>query len=292
MTLFPEPTCIWDLKAELGEGLVWMEREAALYGVDILGRTVFRFHPESGARTVWDAPARPTFLVPDADGHLLCGCADGLRTFNGATGVFGTLTPVESFLPENRLNDACADRQGRLWFGSMHDPETEASGSLYRLDSRQGAEPVQMDTGYVVSNGPAIDPLRNRLYHNDSVRQTVFLFDLAEGGTLSNKRPFARIETGYPDGMTVDRDGFLWVALYAGGGVQRFAPDGTPDRFVRLPASNITKIVFGGPDYRTAFVSSARKSLSAEALAAQPLAGGLFRFEVEVPGLPPCVFRA
>ena len=294
MSTLPAIDCIWDLKAELGEGLVWIASEQALYSVDIVGRQVHRVVPATGEKTSWEAPARPTFLVPveneagGGSGGLLCGHEDGLRRFDGATGRFGELLPVERLLPDNRLNDACVDPEGRLWFGTMHDPETAPTGSLYRLAGLDPAEAVQMDTGYVVTNGPAIDTVNRRLYHNDSARQTIFAFDLDPSGAVSGKRVFARFERGYPDGMTVDEAGTLWVALYGGDGVQCFAPDGTPTGFIPLPCHHITKIVFGDADYRTAYVSSARRGVDRPG---QEQAGGIFRFRVDVPGLPPCAFK-
>jgi D-xylonolactonase len=291
MTMFPTPDCIWDLKAGLGEGLVWVEAQQALYGVDILGRMLHRYVPDTDQRTSWVAPSRPTFLVETDDGGLLCGHEDGLRRFEPGSGRFGRLHPIEALLPDNRLNDAHVDGQGRLWFGTMNDPELAATGSLYRLDRLDPLEPHRMDDGYVVSNGPAIDSPRGRLYHNDSARQIIYAFDLAEDGSLSGKRIFARLEHGYPDGMTVDADGMLWVALYAGGGVQRFDADGGEAGFVALPCDNVTKIVFGGRDYRTAYVSTARKGQDAATVSRQPLAGGIFSFRTDTAGLPQMRFR-
>ena len=284
----PVVDCIWDLKADLGEGLVWVQSEQALYGVDIIGRQVHRLLPATGQRSSWDAPARPTFLVPVEGGGLLCGHEDGLRRFDGASGAFGPLHPVEPLLADNRLNDACVDTEGRLWFGTMHDPETAPTGSLYRLSGLEPPELVQQDSGYVVSNGPAIDTERRRLYHNDTARKTIFAFDLDASGSVSNKRVFATTERGHPDGMTVDQAGTLWVALYGGGGVQCFSPDGAVTGFVAMPCQDITKIAFGGADYRTAYVSSARRGQDRPG---QKLAGGIFSFRVETPGLAPCAFR-
>ena len=292
MTTFPVPECVWDQKAGLGEGTCWSATEQAVYWVDIPGRCLHRYTPATGARRSWDAPARTTFVVPMEGGGLLCGHEDGLRTFSPEGGAFGALHPIEPLLHDNRLNDGAVDGSGRLWFGTMHDPEEAATGSLYRLDGL--ADPITprlMDTGYTVSNGPAFDPARRRLYHTDSAARRIYAFDLSADGTPTSKRLFAELDHGFPDGMAVDAAGTLWVALWAGGGVQRFRPDGSRDGFVPFPCDQVTKIAFGDPDLRTAFVSTARKGLDDDALRRQPLAGGLFRYRVEVPGLAQDLFR-
>jgi sugar lactone lactonase YvrE len=292
MNAFPDPECIWDLKMQLGEGPVWSDAEQALYFVDILGRQVHRLVPGTGARSSWPAPARVSFIVPVAGGGFLCGLEDGLRRFDPVAGQFGPLHGIEPLLASNRLNDGYVDAGGRLWFGTMHDPEEDATGSLYRLAGLPDhPEPVLVDTGYTVSNGPAIDAKRGRLYHNDSARRLIFVFDWDEDGLLSNKRVFAELEQGYPDGIAIDADGTLWVALFDGGGVQRFRPDGSPDGFVAFPCRHVTKIAFGDADGRTAYATTARKNQTASVLDRQPLSGGLFRFRVEVPGMPQHLFR-
>ena len=292
MTTFPAPECVWDQKAGLGEGTCWSASEQAVYWVDIPGRCLHRYTPTTGACRSWDAPARTTFVVPMQGGGLLCGHEDGLRTFSPEGGTFGALHPIEPLLHDNRLNDGAVDGNGRLWFGTMHDPEEAATGSLYRLDGL--ADPITprlMDTGYTVSNGPAFDPARRRLYHTDSAARSIYAFDLSADGMLTNKQLFAELDHGFPDGMAVDAAGTLWVALWGGGGVQRYDPDGGRNGFVAFPCDQVTKIAFGDPDLRTAFVSTARKGLDDDALRRQPLAGGLFRYRVEVPGLPQDLFR-
>ena len=287
-----EPCCIWDLKTELGEGPLWLAAERSVMFVDIIGRRIHRLRPDTGARESWDAPARPSLIVPVAGGGLLCGLEDGLRRFDPLRGDFGPLHPIEPMLPANRLNDGFIDLDGRLWFGTMHDAEEQPTGSLYRLTRFAPlVVPERQDGGYIVSNGPAIDPVRRRLYHNDSSQRRIFVFDLSSDGGISNKRTFATLENAYPDGLAVDAEGTLWVAMFGGGCVRRFRPDGTLNGAIEFPCSHVTKLVFGDADLRTAYVTTARKGLSAEALATQPLAGGLFRFRVDVPGLPQNLFR-
>jgi sugar lactone lactonase YvrE len=165
-----------------------------------------------------------------------------------------------------------------------------------------------MDDGYVITNGPAVSPDGKTLYHNDTGKKIIYAFDLSPEGHLSNKRIFARLDTetpaevaspvcyageaeiraqhgdGYMDGPVVDSAGNVWNALYFGWGVNCYAPDGRLIRKVKLPVSNVTKIAFAGRDLKTVFATTAAKNLSADEIKKQPLAGGLFRFEVDIPG--------
>lgn len=142
--------------------------------------------------------------------------------------------------PGNRFNDGKCDAQGRLWAGSMDDAVVAATGWLYRLDPDLSWH--RMDGPYPCTNGPAMSPDGATLYHTDTIGRTIYALDLETGGSLTNKRPFVRFEEreGYPDGMTVDSDGCLWVAHWGGGCVTRFRPNGTRERRITLPASQVT----------------------------------------------------
>jgi sugar lactone lactonase YvrE len=280
-----EVRCIWPLAAELGEGPIWSQAERALWFVDIKGQRVHRFDPAHEVSRSWPSPDRVSFAVPTADGCLVAGLPGRLARFTPATGEFETLIHLESDLPDNRLNDACADAAGRLWFGSMDNREAKPNGSLYRWDGT-GA-PVPCDHGFVISNGPIHSPDGRVLYHTDTVRRTIYRFDVVADGSVSGKRPFIEIEdgAGWPDGSTVDAEGCLWVALWGGWAVRRYSPEGDLLEIVRLPCAYVTKVALGGDDLRTAFVTTALKGLGRENLESQPLAGGLFAFEADIPGL-------
>ncbi|BAK84970.1 SMP-30/gluconolactonase/LRE family protein [Komagataeibacter medellinensis] len=287
-----QPHCVWDARAELGEGPVWSVREQALYFVDIVGQAIHRFHPESGQHASWSAPQRPGFVVPVSDGTLICGLKDGLYGFDPASGRFDCMVAVERELPGNRINDGCVDSKGRLWFGTMDDGEATPSGALYSVTRGKGRtlDVLRHDEGYVVTNGPAVSPDGTKLYHNHSPAGIIYVFDLAPDGALSNRRVFARVTDGYPDGVVVDSAGTLWVGAWNGGRVMRFAPDGTELPPIALPAVNVTKVAFGGPDLRTLYVTTARKNTPPDVLARYPQAGGLFSLRVDVPGQEPVAF--
>jgi len=272
--------------AELGEGPVWVERDSALWSVDIKGRSVRRYDPSTGDQDAWQARSNPGFVLPVSGSGFLVGMKSGLHTFDPRTGAFTLLRVVEPNAPENRLNDGTVGPDGCVWFGSMDDLETHPTGSLYRLDA-EGRQ-TALDDGYVITNGPAFSPDASVFYHTDTLKRVVYAFDHARPGKLSGKRVFVRIAPadGYPDGTTVDAEGCVWIALWAGWGVRRYSPQGELLTTVRVNCANVTKIAFGGEDRRTVFATTAWKGLTPAERAAQPLAGDLFRFRVDVPGLP------
>jgi len=282
-------TCLWEVQATLGEGVLWDAANDAVWFVDIKGRRIHRCDSRGGSRQSWDAPGQVSFVVPASDGTVICSLEDGLYRFAHATGEFVALAKVEADVTGNRFNDGHVDAQGLLWFGSMDDGEEQPSGALYRFD---GASVRRMDDGYVITNGPAISADGRTLYHTDTLDKRIYAFDLDSSGNLSGKRTFVEIvDGGYPDGMAVDAEGHLWVCTFGGWRIDRFDPTGRKVGEVRFPCANITKLAFGGDDLRTVYVTTARKGLSAEALATQPLAGGLFTFRAETPGLPQHMLR-
>ncbi|WP_206950608.1 SMP-30/gluconolactonase/LRE family protein [Trinickia acidisoli] len=279
------PECIWPLGAELGEGPVWSKSEKAVYFVDIKRKHVHRYAAETRETMTWPAPSEPGFIVPASDGTFVCGLRKGLYRFDARTGTFDKLKDVERDQVGNRLNDGFSDPQGYLWFGSMDDEETAPTGALYRVGD--DGEIERRDEDYVITNGPAMSPDRRTLYHTDTVGQTIYAFDVDAHGTLSNKRVFIKVQgTAHPDGMAVDAEGCLWVGLFGGGCIERYSRDGKQIDTVAFPCSNITKLVFGGDDLRTAYVTTAMKGLSAAQREREMLAGGLFTFRSPVPGLP------
>lgn len=278
--------------AELGEGPVWVERESALWFVDIQARRAHRWDPAQREHRHWTAPGRPGFLAPLRGGGFIVGLEKGLHRFDPQTSEFARLVSVEPQLHQNRLNDGWVSPEGALWFGSMHDPEVEPSGALYRLDPLGHC--VTLDKGYVITNGPAFSPDGRVFYHTDTSQRTIYAFDRPEPPIITRKRVFVRIEeeAGHPDGTAVDQEGCVWIALWGGWGVRRYSPSGQLLSTVRVPCANVTKIAFGGADLRTAYVTTAWKGMTQKERAAQPLAGDLFSFEAPAPGVRPMEVEA
>lgn len=279
------PRCIWPVEATLGEGPVWHAAERAFYFVDIKGRRLHRCNEDGSGRVSWQAPAEIGFALPMADGGFICGLPGKLARFTRA-GNFGAMLDIEAQQPGNRCNDGYIDSAGRLWFGTMDNGEAAPTGSLYRFDAR-GLQ--AMDGGIVITNGPCRSPDGGTLYHTDTLGRVVYAYDCAPDGTLSGKREFLRYPhgvPGHPDGSAVDAEGHVWISLFGGSRIERYAPDGTLAATIAMPCPNITKVAFGGADLRTVFVTTARKGMREAALAEHPLAGGVFTFRVDVPGLP------
>ena len=172
----------------------------------------------------------------------------------------------EADLPDNRLNDAKADSKGRIWAGTMTMAEKQPDGSLYRLDLPGGAL-HKMDSGYIVCNGPALSPDERWLYHTDSMKRMIYRFPMREDGSLGPREDFIHFadDWGYPDGMTTDIDGYLWVGHWQGNRLTRFTPDGKRERSIALPASQITNVCFAGEKLDRMFVTSAARNKPEEA---------------------------
>jgi len=272
--------------AALGEGPVWVERDRAVWFVDIKGHRVHRFTPDTGEHRHWDAPGQVGWVLPADDGGWLAGLQGGVHRFDPETGRFDPHAAPGDHPESNRLNDATVDARGRVWFGSMDDGESMASGRLYVLEGGRvrdsGLAPV------TITNGPALSADGRTLFHVDTLGRAIHAVPVNDDGSLGAPRDFARIDAadGWPDGCTMDAEGGLWLGLWGGGRARRYDPAGCVEREVRFPCANVTKVAFGGPDLRTAYATTARKGLDQAALAAQPEAGDLFAFDAGVAGLP------
>lgn len=275
----------WELGAQLGEGPVWVERDAALWFTDIKQQKIHRFDPASGDRKSWDAPEQVGFVFPTRSGGYIAGLQSGLHRFDPGSGKFELIVEVDRDLPSNRLNDGVVDPSGRLWFGTMDNSEQSQAGAYYCF---AGGDLKRTNlTGIAITNGPAISPDGSTLYWVDTIGGTLNCCDILGDGVLGPSELLVRVDAhdGNPDGPSVDCDGCIWVGLYSGWAARRYSPSGELLDEVRFPVSNITKIAFGGPGLRTAYATTARHLLSDEKLQTQPLAGALFEFPLTVPGL-------
>lgn len=286
--------CVLDSKCSLGEGPCWSAREGALYWTDVPGKRIHRWRPATGKHDSWAMREMVTAIALRRKGGLLIASHTGIDFFDPATGALERLVAPEAAKPENRSNDGKCDRQGRFWYGTMQNnfaadmselPITGSSGALYRIDADGGAR--EMDGPFTICNTFAWSPDDRTLYFADTpVGIYAYDFDPADG-TIANRRMFARTEgRGYPDGSTIDADGFLWNARWDGGCVIRWAPDGRIDRVVELPCDRVTSCCFGGAALDTLYVTTVRYGLNESQLAAQPLAGGIFAIDAGVRGLP------
>ena len=274
--------CIWDVGAVLGEGPVWDARDGAVWFVDIETPAIHRYRLADGDMRSWTPPYRVTALWPRAAGGFVAHSERGFLFADPAAGRYDLFHDTEPELPGNRSNDGKIDFAGRFWSGTMDDAKVAASGALYRLDADQRV--ARIDDGYRITNGPAFSPDGRTLYHTDTLARAVYAFDLADDGSASNKRSFLAFgdETiGNPDGMNIDAEGALWIAFWGGGCLRRYAPDGRWLGERRVPALQVTSLVFAGTGLDRLFVTSAGIDLDRRGEHRQ--AGGLF--EVEAPGV-------
>jgi sugar lactone lactonase YvrE len=263
-----------------GEGPVWSDRWGGLRWVDMLAGDVLALRPDGGVerRHVGTIAAA---LRPRRRGGAVIGVERGFALEEPD----GTLTTLPELWADTgiRMNDGGCDPDGRFYCGSMAYDKTPGAAALYRLDpdgsSRVVVEPV------TISNGLEWSPDGSRAYYNDTDTHRVDVFDYDRDGGLVNRRAFAVVPDGdgRPDGLTVDAEGGVWVALNHSGTVRRYTPDGAVDAVVEVAPRQVTACTFGGDRLDELFITTSRENL---APGDDPPAGSLFRAEVGVRGLP------
>jgi sugar lactone lactonase YvrE len=287
-------TCIVRSNDTLGEGCLWDAGRGVLWWLDIARPTrILQIHPGTGQQRAWHASIMLTALALRGDGSLVVAGDGGVYTFDPATGALRHLCQPETDRPGNRTNDGACDSAGRFWVGTMTEnigpngedlPIKYPTGALYRVHADGTAARMFDKVG--VSNGPCWSPDERTFYFSDSMAQIIWAFDFdAATGDISNQRVHNDTrDHGYPDGATVDAQGFLWSARWDGACVLRIDPKGRIDRIVEMPALRPTCCVFGGDRLDVMYVTSSRAHLSGEELAARPLNGGVFCFDPGVRG--------
>jgi sugar lactone lactonase YvrE len=275
-----------DAKNKLGEVPVWDVAEQALYWVDIEGELLQRHVPATGETRVWRMPERIGSFALREKGGLVCAFASGFAFYDLEREAVEWIARPDTN-PRNRFNDGKCDRRGRFWAGTMDDRLTDHTGALYRLDPDLTVR--TLETGVGISNSLAWSPDDRTFYFADTIDRAIYAYDYdPPTGSIANRRVLAdhADQPGNPDGSTNDEKGFLWNAQWDGWRLVRFAPDGRVDRVVELPVQKPTSCMFGGPDLRTLYVTSAVWDLAGPALERQPWAGGLLALDVGVRGLP------
>ncbi|PKV83570.1 SMP-30/gluconolactonase/LRE family protein [Streptomyces sp. TLI_146] len=268
--------------AELGEGPTWDPATGRLIWVDILASRIHTYEPGSGRRTVMATEQHVGAAKPRAGGGLVVNLRDGVGLY-GPDGAFSWL--LRDPVPGRRGNDAAVAPDGALWAGTMRYDETPGGGSLTRIagDGATTALPGPVS----VSNGTAWSPDGRLMYYVDSPTRRIDVFDY-DGQLAHERRPFAVIESGsgFPDGLTVDADGGIWVALWDGAAVRRYDPDGTLGLVVELPVRRPTACAFGGPDLTDLYITTARTGLRQP----HPLSGSLLVLPGMGRGMPGTAF--
>jgi sugar lactone lactonase YvrE len=273
---------VLDARADLGEGPLWDARSGELMWVDVMAGLVHRFDPESGTDRASDVKQPVSAIVTRAAGGHVLALRDGFASWDGDTTTL--VAPIEPQRREIRMNDGAVDSRGRFWAGTMHVDYRRGEGSLYRLEESGAAEVIL--SGVTISNGIAWSLDETTMYYVDTPTQGIDAFDFdVETGAITDRRRIVKIdpESGSPDGLVVDAEGCIWVALWDGWEVRRYDPHGKHIGTVTVPAARVTKPAFGGPDLTDMFITTASPE---KANPSQPYAGGLFHVRPGVAGLP------
>jgi sugar lactone lactonase YvrE len=287
--------CIISSKDKLGEGCLWDAASQCLWWLDIARPTrIQRLNPVTGEHKVWTSPLLLTAIAKRKSGGFIVGGEVGVYGFDPVSGATTLFCSPEAEIPLNRMNDGSCDPQGRLWIGSMMQnigPEgedldiTADTGKLFRVAADASFETMESSVG--VSNGPCWSPDGKIFYFSDSKNQIIYAYDFhGDNGSISNRRVLNDSKDyGYPDGATVDAEGYIWSARWEGSCVLRIDPNGRIDRVVEIPATRVTCPVFGGADLDTLYLTTSRAHVDAATLARYSDQGGVFAFKPGMKGI-------
>ena len=287
-----QPKVILDVKAQLGEGAIWHPFEKKLYWVDIESKLLHVFNPATGLNSTYNTFERIGTVVPARGGGALVALQNGIAQIDLLDGKVQGLVDLEKDIPGNRFNDGKCDPQGRLWVGSMSLDAKTGAGSVYRIDHDFLVQ--KMISKVTISNGIcwSLDGLT--MYYIDTPTRHVKAYDFdSASGNISNPEMIINVEKhlGFPDGMTIDSRGMLWIALWGGGAVGCWDP-GTGDLLdlIRLPALNVTSCAFRGENLNQLFITTAREGLTKRELEMYSDSGSLFMVETRIHGVPAFLF--
>ena len=273
-----------DYSSELGEGPFWDSKRSRLHWVDIIGKKIISQNLDGSNIHALEVDGNPGCVVLSDEGTMVAGVDNQISSFDGG----GNLLKVLADTNEGsglRFNDGKCDPSGRFWVGSMDRKEKNRLGSLYSWNSIEGL--VNREQGVTVSNGMGWSPDNALFYYIDSPSRkvSVYDFDLLTGG-IKNKRTFISFseEDGFPDGMTIDADGRLWVAFWGGSKIMCIdAQSKRVEEVIQFPVSKITSCAFGGEQMDQLFVTSAKVQVSE---VDEPMAGKTFVIELGITGIP------
>ncbi len=269
----------------VGEGPQWSAREQAIYWVDIEGKKIQRYYINTKKFESFEMPIKICLMAFRSKGGMILGAEDGFYFWDPSTKKLDFISHPEKGKTEARFNDGKVDRKGRLWAGTMTNQG--ATSSLYRLNA--DLEVSQMESGITISNGVGWSPDNKTMYFVDSLRYVIYAYDFDfEKGTISNRRVFVQLTEsfGIPDGLTVDSEGCVWVAIYGGWKVMRYDPAGKVVDEIPFPVSKPSSCLFGGKNYDELYVTTISEGLTSEDKMQQPMAGDLFMIKTDVKGLP------
>ncbi len=288
-----EVELVIDSKSELGEGSLWDYRNGQLIWVDIKGEILNFYNPVSGINKEMFTGQMIGTVVPTESGKALAALQNGIYSFDPETGSKKLIVDPEADIPDNRFNDGKCDPAGRFWAGTMSLVGKQEAGALYRLDRDSTIHKMIGHVG--TSNGIVWSADKTKMYYIDTPTRKVVAYDYNnETGDISNPSVAVEIPDGmgYPDGMTIDENDNLWVALWGGSAVGNFSSKtGELIRKIEVPAKNVTSCAFGDDDLGTLYITTARESTSDEDLKRFPNAGGVFKVRPGVKGVKAFYFN-
>lgn len=280
---------VLEAKAAIGEGPWWSAAEQLLYWTDIPAKQLHIFNPKDGSNKTFEMPDMVTSVATRKKGGLALTLRKTFGFFDPSSGKLEISADPEPEKPGNRFNDGKVDRQGRMWGGTMGDVDWDSPvGNLYRMDP--GGQITRMESDICCSNGLGWSPDSKTMYFTESFKHfRILAYDFnPETGEIKNRRVFVQLPQdtpAFPDGLTVDAEGYVWSAQPMYGRLARYSPAGKLERVIELPVSRGTSMMFGGPDLDTLYVTTMRLTLSDEQLAEEPLAGSLLALKPGVQGI-------
>ena len=280
-----EPKVVWKLNCILGEGTLWVKEHNSIYFVDIKKKKIHILNVKNKKKKVIKVNKQIGFIAHIKKNIFILGLEREIRIVNLKSKKVIKSIVIEEDLSNNRINDGKTDPKGRLWFGTMDNPERSIkNGSLYCLDKDLIIHKV--DTGYFITNGPAFLN-ENNFYHTDSRRRIIYKLKINKYLKIIKKEVFIKLNSknGSPDGMTLDRNKNLWVATYGGAKLLVFNKNGKLKHTVKFPAKNITNCTFGGKNNTEIFVTTAKKSMNKSELQRYSFSGSLFSVKSNIKGL-------
>lgn len=273
-----EPAIVVDHRCLLGEGPVWDAKRKVICWIDILNGIIHEYSPEQKNYSTIPVHQMIGSFAVCTNGNFIAALQSGFAFIGKKTREIKMIADPESHLPNNRFNDGKCDPAGRFWAGTMSLSEEAGAGSVYTVQN--DLTPVKKIEGVTISNGMAWSADHQTFYYIDTPTCEIVAFNYEKAaGNISNKRTIIKIDEkdGYPDGMTIDNEGMLWIAHWDGWQVTRWNP-GTGEKLysIRMPAANITSCTFGGDELEDLYITSAKVGLTETESANQPLAGALF----------------
>jgi sugar lactone lactonase YvrE len=281
---------VLDAHAHLGEGAIWHSQAQRLYWIDILAGKVHIYDPATAVNRTIDVRQPVGTVVPRRSGGLMLAITHGFASLNLDTEDVTILVDPEAHLPHTRFNDGKCDPSGRFWAGTMSDadPAVPHQGTLYMLDADHNVWPRLSNVS--ISNGIVWTADKKTMYFIDTLAHSLDAFDYDDAtGEISNRRVMFTMDAadGFPDGMAIDSEDMLWIAVMGSSHVYRWDPvNAKLLETITLPTRQIASCAFGGPNLDELYITSGTIGLDAATLAREPLAGALFKVKTSVRGVP------